>query len=354
MKIETDIKLDFNDVLFRPKRSTLSSRKEVNLEREFVFKHSKLTWRGVPLISSNMDTVSSVEMFKKLSKQKCITCFHKYISIDDIVSACNEGYGSDYFMLSTGITNDDYIRIQEQVKKLKDNNIELKFICIDVANGYMFSLLEFCKKMRDTFPNITLVAGNVVSREMTEELIINGKIDIVKVGIGSGAVCTTRLQTGVGMPQFSAVMECSDAAHGLDGMIISDGGACVPGDVAKAYGGGADFVMLGSMFAGHKECPGDVIEEKNEKTGESKKFKLFYGMSSDTAMNKYHGGVAKYRSSEGKTVKIPFKGNVDDTVNNILGGVRSTCTYIGANRLKDISKCATFLRVNRQVNNSLS
>lgn len=345
MKIDNEVKLDFNDVLFRPKRSTLSSRSEVQVEREFKFKHSGRTWSGVPIISSNMDTISSVEMFKKLSSQKFLTCFHKYINIDDVVSACKEGFDSKYFILSTGITDKDFENIVSQVSHLNENNIQTHFICIDVANGYMFKLLEFCKKMRSQFPDITLIAGNVVTREIVEELSINGGIDIIKVGIGSGAVCTTRLQTGVGMPQFSAVMECADAAHGLDSMIISDGGICHPGDVGKAFGGGADFVMIGSMLAGHSECPGELIEE-NEK-----KFKLFYGMSSDTAMNKYHGGVASYRSSEGKTVKVPYKGSVENTMNNILGGVRSTCTYVGASRLKDLNKCATFVRVNRQVNN---
>jgi len=344
MKIEHDIKYDFNDVLFRPKRSTLSSRSEVSMERTFNFKHSGRTWTGVPIISSNMDTVSSIDMFKALSSQKCITCFHKYIDIDEVVAVCKEGYSSEYFMLSTGITDNDFANLVSRSKVLQENDIDVAFICIDVANGYMFKLIDFCKKIREHFPNTTLVAGNVVSREIVEELIISGKIDIIKVGIGSGAVCTTRLQTGVGVPQFSAVMECADAAHGLDGAIISDGGICHPGDVSKAFGGGADFVMLGSMLAGHTECPGDTIEENGNK------YKLFYGMSSDTAMNKYHGGVATYRSSEGKTVKVPLKGSVSDTINNILGGVRSTCTYIGATRLKDVHKCATFVRVNRQVN----
>ena len=344
MKIENDIKLDFSDVLFRPKRSTLSSRSEVNLERTFTFKYSKQTWTGIPIISSNMDTVSNIDMFKVLSKNKCITCFHKYINMSDVVSACKEGYDSNYFMLSTGILEHDYSRLIDNYNVLKENNIDLKFICIDVANGYMFKLIEFCKKVRDYFPNVTLIAGNVVTREIVEELIISGCIDIIKVGIGSGAVCTTRLQTGVGLPQFSAVLECSDAAHGLDGMIISDGGICHPGDVAKAIGGGADFVMVGSMFSGHLECPGEIIEE------EGKKYKLFYGMSSDTAMNKHHGGVASYRTSEGKTVKVPYKGSVENTLQNIFGGLRSTCTYIGANKLKDIGKCATFVRVNNQVN----
>jgi len=343
MKIENDVKLDFTDVLFRPKRSTLSSRSEVCVERTFHFKHSGRSWTGVPVISSNMDTVSCVEMYKALSKEKMITCFHKYINIQDIIQACKDGYSSEYFMLSTGITDRDFNNLENQVNVLKENNIDVAFICIDVANGYMFKLLEFCKRMRTRFPNVTLVAGNVVTREIVEELTISG-VDIVKVGIGSGAVCTTRLQTGVGMPQFSAVMECSDAAHGVGGMIISDGGICYPGDVSKAFGGGSDFVMIGSMFAGHEECPGEVLEE------DGKKYKLFYGMSSDTAMNKHHGGVASYRSSEGKTVKVPYKGPVINTIQNILGGVRSTCTYVGANRLKDLSKCATFVRVNRQVN----
>lgn len=346
MKIENDIKLDFNDVLLRPKRSTLSSRSDVSVERTFTFKHSKRTWTGVPIISSNMDTVSSVDMFKALSSNKIITCFHKYIDINKVIEACNEGASSEYFMLSTGITDKDFQKLSENIKLLEKNNVEVHFICIDVANGYMFKLIDYCKRVRNILPNVTLVAGNVVSREITEELIINGKIDIIKVGIGSGAVCTTRLQTGVGMPQLSAVMECADAAHGLDAAIISDGGICHPGDLGKAWGGGADFVMLGSMLAGHQECPGELL--KDDVTGEE--FKLFYGMSSDTAMNKYHGGVASYRSSEGKTVRVNYKGPVQDTLNNILGGVRSTCTYIGANRVKDIHKCATFVRVNRQVN----
>ena len=344
MKIDNEIKLDFNDVLFRPKRSTLSSRSEVSLERTFNFKYSKQSWTGIPIISSNMDTISSIDMFKALSKHKCLTCFHKYINITDVVETCNEGYDPNYFILSTGILDKDYDKLKENYDILKAYNIPLKFICIDVANGYMFKLLDFCKKVRREFPNVTLIAGNVVTREIVEELIISGLVDIIKVGIGSGAVCTTRLKTGVGLPQFSAVLECSDAAHGLNGMIVSDGGICHPGDVSKAIGGGADFVMIGSMLAGHDECPGDIVEE------DGKKFKLFYGMSSDTAMNKHHGGVAKYRSSEGKTVKVPFKGSVENTIHDILGGMRSTCTYIGASKLKDISKCATFVRVNNQVN----
>lgn len=342
MKIDNEIKLDFNDVLIRPKRSELSSRNDVDMERDMTFKYSKYTWKGIPIICSNMDTIGTIEMYKSLSKQNIITCFHKRI---DVQSIKDNNCDSDYFMLSTGITDRDYQNLCKNIVSLQYNNIEVKFICIDVANGYMAKLIDFCKRIRDGFPDKIIIAGNVVTRELVEELIINGKVDIVKVGIGSGAVCTTRLQTGVGMPQFSSVVECADAAHGLGGHIISDGGICHPGDISKAFGAGGDFVMMGSMFAGHLECDGNLVIE------DGKSYKVFYGMSSDTAMNKYSGGVAKYRSSEGKTVKVEYKGGVEGTVSNFLGGVRSTCTYVGAKRIKDLAKCCTFMRVNRQVNN---
>jgi GMP reductase len=341
MKLDTETKLDFNDVLIRPKRSELSSRSDVTLDVTFSFKYSEYLWSGTPIICSNMDTVSTIPMYNEISTNNMIMCFHKSMNIDEIIeNNCNP----DYFMLSTGISDTDLQNLHSNISKLNDSGINLKFICIDVANGYMFKLVEFCKKVRGMFPDKIIVAGNVVTREMVEELIINGKVDIVKVGIGSGAVCTTRLQTGVGMPQFSSIVECADAAHGLGGRVISDGGICFPGDISKAFGAGGDFIMMGSMFAGHTECAGDIIEE------DGTRYKIFYGMSSETAMHKYKGGVAKYRSSEGKTVKVPYKGDVCDTISNFLGGVRSTCTYVGARRLRDLGKCCTFMKVNRQVN----
>jgi len=364
MKIENDIKLDFSDVLLRPKRSTLSSRSEVTLLREIKFIHSKQTWKGIPIIASNMDTIGTIEMLEALSEYKILTCLHKYINIEELIdyfqqkivinssldkAQNSEDHPINYMALSTGISESDWNKLNENIYKLKQNDYNLKFICIDVANGYMIKLIEFCKRVREKYPKITIIAGNVVTREVVEELIINGKVDIVKVGIGSGSVCTTRLQTGVGMPQLSAVLECADAAHGVGGCIISDGGAKVPGDIVKAFGGGADFVMGGSIFSGHEECAGELIEDK-----QGNKWKIFYGMSSNTAMDKYHGGVARYRSSEGKTVKIPFKGPVQFTVDSILGGIRSACTYVGARRLKDLPKCTTFVRVNNQVNNIYS
>jgi len=336
MKIEQDLKLDFSDVLIRPKRSTLESRNDVDLLREFKFPHSNQVWKGIPIIASNMDTVGTVEMYHSLRKYNMLTCFHKFLDIDDYPNNEDNNY-----ILSIGIRDEDFTKLSNLYNKSPSS---CKIICVDIANGYIKKLVEFCQRIRKLIPHCILIAGNVVSREMVEELILNGKVDIVKVGIGSGSVCTTRLQTGVGMPQLSAIIECSDAAHGCNGHIISDGGITCPGDASKAFGAGADFVMLGSMLSGHKESGGELINENGID------YKVFYGMSSDTAMNKHYGGVNKYRSSEGKTVKVLFKGPVENTINDLLGGIRSTCTYVNAKKLKDLSKCTTFVRVNNQVN----
>ena len=336
MKIEEDVKLDFSDILIRPKRSTLESRSQINLEREFKFPHSTQVWRGIPIIASNMDTVGTPEMYNSLKNYNMLTCFHKFIDIDDYPENDRNKY-----MISIGIRDIDFDKLSEIYSKTPE---KCNIVCVDIANGYINKLIDFCQKVRNLIPHCILIAGSVVTREMVEELIINGKVDIVRVGIGSGSVCTTRLQTGVGMPQLSAVIECSDAAHGCGGHIISDGGITCPGDAAKAFGAGADFVMLGSMLAGHEESGGELITEND------KQYKIFYGMSSDTAMNKHYGGVNKYRSSEGKTVKVPYKGKVENTIDDLLGGIRSTCTYVNAHKLKDLPKCTTFFRVNNQVN----
>ena len=288
-----------------------------------------------------MDTVGTFEMAEALSKDQIITAIHKHYTIEEWSDFLKDQPDSiyDYIALSTGIGKSD----EEKIQQIVDAHPKINFLCIDVANGYSEHFVEFVRKMRSSFPDKTIIAGNVVTGEMVEELILSGA-DIVKVGIGPGSVCTTRIKTGVGYPQLSAIIECADAAHGLGGHIISDGGCKIPGDVAKAFGGGADFVMLGGMFAGHDESGGEIVEENG------KKFRLFYGMSSQTAMDKHAGGVAEYRSSEGKTVKVSYKGAVADTVKDILGGVRSTCTYVGASRLRELSKRTTFIRVLEQEN----
>ena len=342
MRILDDVKLDFTDVLITPKRSQYSSRSEVSLERTFKFKYSSHIWTGVPIMVSNMDSTGTIEMALELQKHKVLTCLHKYYTKDDLI---NKGLDSTYFAVSTGIGDKDL----ENLKSIIET-INPQFICIDVANGYMLKLIEKCREIREKYPDKILIAGNVCTSEGVAELVLNGKVDIVKVGIGSGSCCTTRKQTGIGMPQLSAVIECADTAHGLDAHIISDGGLQVVGDFAKAYGGGADFVMSGSMFAGHTESGGELMYDTTFKGDILKTWKIFYGMSSNTAMNKYSGGVAKYKSSEGKAVKIEYRGPVENTILNIQGGIRSTMTYIGAKKIKDIPKCTTFIRVYRQLN----
>lgn len=341
MRIEMDLKLGFKDVMFRPKRSTLKSRSEVSLEQNFKFLHSTSTWTGIPIMGANMDTVGTFEMAQVLAKEKLFTAIHKHYTLEEwnrfLQNATPDFY--DYIAVSTGTGKEDF----EKIEKIIAANPSLKFICIDVANGYSEHFVQFLKKTRKQYPDKIIIAGNVVTGEMTEELLLAGA-DIVKVGIGPGSVCTTRVKTGVGYPQLSAIIECADAAHGLGGHIISDGGCTTPGDVAKAFGAGADFVMLGGMLAGHTESGGELIEVKGEK------FKQFYGMSSKTAMDKHAGGVAEYRASEGKTVQVPFKGDVIYTVLDILGGIRSTCTYVGASRLKELTKRTTFIRVSEQEN----
>ncbi|WNH10115.1 GMP reductase [Thalassobellus suaedae] len=341
MRIEYDIKLGFKDVMIRPKRSTLKSRSEVSLERDFKFLHSPLTWSGIPIMAANMDTVGTFEIAKALSEKNLFTAIHKHYSENEwteFISNSSENT-LNYIAVSTGISEQDSIKLAAIITA----NPQLKFICIDVANGYSEHFSNFVKQTRELYPDKVIIAGNVVTGEMVEELLLSGA-DIVKVGIGPGSVCTTRVKTGVGYPQLSAIIECADAAHGLGGQIISDGGCSSPGDIAKAFGAGADFVMLGGMLAGHDESGGEIIE----RNGNS--YRKFYGMSSSTAMEKHVGGVADYRASEGKTVEVPYKGSVENTLQDILGGLRSTCTYVGAARLKELTKRTTFIRVNEQEN----
>jgi len=341
MRIEYDIKLGFKDVMFCPKRSTLKSRSQVKLERTFKLLHNKSDWSGVPIMAANMDTVGTFEMALALQNHKMFTAIHKHYTLQqwsDFLAKAPAGI-ENHIAVSTGTSNTDY----EKLSRIIAENPQLRFICIDVANGYSEHFVAFVKQVRRKFTDKVIIAGNVVTGEMVEELLLAGA-DIIKVGIGPGSVCTTRVKTGVGYPQLSAIIECADAAHGLGGLIISDGGCTTPGDVAKAFGAGADFVMLGGMLAGHDESGGELIEKNGEKV------KMFYGMSSATAMKKHAGGVAEYRASEGKTVTVPYRGKVDETVLDILGGVRSTCTYVGASQLKELSKRTTFIRVAEQEN----
>jgi GMP reductase len=342
MRIESDIKLDFKDVLIRPKRSTLNSRNEVDVYRTFRFFHTGTEWTGFPLIAANMDVTGTLAMARALGRSGAMTALHKHYP----EKALGEFFASEdgaHAFYSIGTTEADFAKLAK-VKKLA----AIKHLCLDVANGYAEKFLDTLKRARDQNPDAVIMAGNVVTGDMTEALILAGA-DIVKIGIGPGSVCTTRRVTGVGYPQLSAIIECADAAHGLKGQVCADGGCTVPGDVAKAYGAGADFVMLGGMLAGHDECDGEIRYE--QRNGEKVPVGMtFYGMSSETAMKKYAGGVAAYRAAEGKTVETPYRGAVENTMSEILGGVRSMMTYIGATQLKEVPKRTTFVRVTAQTN----
>ena len=335
MRIIDDVKLDFNDVLISPKRSQLTSRKDADLTRTFTFKHSKHQWSGVPIIASNMDHTGTLGMNQVLEKYDMLTAlckFEKWIpsKLSDPLPNLIQTIGLDQ-----NLDTLDY-----------DDS---KWICLDVANGYTERFNDYVALMREheATKNKIIIAGNVCTPEATEEIILAGA-DIVKIGIGPGSVCTTRKMTGVGFPQLSATIECADAAHGLGGHIITDGGCTVVGDIAKAFGAGADFVMLGGMLAGHKECAGEVLGNHNGQVME------FYGMSSDDAQLKYYGEKHSHRASEGKKVQVPYKGAVKDTIQDILGGLRSACTYAGARTIKSLPKCTTFVKVNRQLNEVFS
>lgn len=339
MRIEEEIKLDYSNVLFRPKRSTLKSRREVDLKRKYNFKYSKLIWEGIPIIASNMDGVGEVGIAERLASFNMMTALTKQHRETEIKLLQKSKSIHNFAALSCGTSEESYARLNKILKKYP----KFKFICIDVANGYSENFSKFVSEVRKKHKTKTIIAGNVVTADMTQELVLSGA-DIVKVGIGPGSVCTTRIQTGVGYPQLSAVLECADAAHGLGAHIIADGGCTSPGDVAKGFGAGADFVMLGGMLAGHKEGGGKIFNDNG------KKYIEFYGSSSEEANEKHYGGLADYRSSEGKKVRLDYRPSLDKTIKDILGGIRSSCTYVGAPTLKQLSKCTTFVRVNNQYN----
>ena len=340
MRIERDLKLTFDDVLIRPKRSTLVSRSDVDLVREFKFRHTDETWSGVPIVAANMDTTGLFSIAKVMQMNKMLTCTQKFYSTREFSEAWESGVNPEFVSVTCGSTEESFELL---IRKMATDN-SLKMICIDVANGYREVFLDFVRKVRKEFLDKIIIAGNVATREMTEALILAGA-DIVKVGIGPGSVCTTRKVAGVGYPQLSAISECADAAHGLNGHVMSAGGCSSPGDLAKAFAAGADFVMLGGMLAGHDESGGEIIQDED-----GVEFKSFYGMSSAKAMERHYGEIAGHRAPEGKEVRVPYRGPLETTVQSILGGLRSACSYVGARRIKDLPKCTTFIRVSMTTN----
>lgn len=332
MRIEDGIKLDFDDVLIRPKRSDAPSRKSVELIRTFKMPHTGNLFTCLGIIAANLDTVGTFAMAKALAKQRACCALHKFYSLDDLEYFFGR-QESAYSFYTLGIKDEDLIKLTTLTARVG----RLPLICIDAANGYTRYFVNRVKKIRELYPNCILMAGNVATPEMVQELILEGA-DIVKVGIGSGKFCKTRLVTGIGYPQLSAVLECADAAHGLGGLVCSDGGCKTSGDIAKGFGAGADFIMLGGMLAGTEECEGEWTEEGLK----------VYGMSSSEAQDKYYGGVPDYATSEGLCSIIPTKGPVSNVLSELTGGLRSACAYVGARGLKDLSRCTTFIRVNNE------
>lgn len=349
MRIIDDTKLDYDDVLLVPKRSILTSRKEVELLRTFKFYHSPKVWTGIPIMTANMASCGTFEMAEVLSSHKIITTFHKYYTVEDYKVFFKTFNNPDYIAYTLGIRDEDIAKLQEMIKADLIKNFS--FICIDVPNGYLEKFLESIKLVRNLCKDHIIIAGNVVTNEITEEIILNGA-DIVKIGIGPGSVCTTRRMTGVGYPQLSAVIECADAAHGMAngqgvGLIIADGGQKYPSCVAKAFCAGADFNMFGSMFSGFEQSGGNTIEK------DGMKYKEYFGSSSNKALEEFYGRKDAHRASEGRYALIPYKGDINVFLQDLFGALRSTGTYIGARKLKEFSRRATFIRVSRQLNTSL-
>lgn len=354
MKFEDGIKLDFDDVLIRPKRSTLSSRSGVNINKVYNYLHASAKEVVVPIVAANMDTVGTMAMAENLEPEGIQTCLHKYYSVDELVKFFikKPRLGTFYTL---GIKEEDVeklLSVNDQLPEIDEHGVGIHKICIDVANGYQKVFVDHVRRIRYLFPNSVIMAGNVCTPEMVSELLISGGADIIKIGIGPGSVCTTRKITGCGYPQLSAIIECADAAHGLSGHICADGGCRTSGDVVKAFAAGADFVMLGGMLAGTEECEGEweytphtFVDFYGKGISPKKKSLKFYGMSSKVAMDKHNGGVGTYRTSEGRSSSVSYKGPVANVIQEVTGGLRSACAYVGARTLKDFPKCATFVRV---------
>lgn len=334
-EVSNDIKLDFSDVRLVPRFSSIDSRSKVNLIKQLDTPISRQRLDTVGIIAANMDGVGTIDVAHTLAQHGVMTAIHKNYSEDELINFFNNP-GSQLSFYSMGISDADY----EKFNRVKAQ-APIDMVCIDVANGYMDAFYEFILRIRFENPIITIMAGNVVTPEAVKKAYDSGA-DIVKLGIGPGAMCTTRTQTGVGYPQLSCIMDCVAAADECGIYLCSDGGCTNPGDVAIAFAAGADFVMLGTMLAGTDEGGGDVVDNKV----------MFYGMSSKTANNKHFGGLKDYRSSEGRTTMLPYKGTMDGVIGNILGGIRSACTYNGAHNLSMLPHVAKGIRVNNTHNRS--
>lgn len=350
MQILDGVKLDFEDVLLCPRRTLATSRKDINLFREFRFYHSPYNLKCIPIIVANMSSVGTIEAARTVTKYGMMCALHKYYDIDTIINfyhECKERRVLDKVWFSFGIRDKDFDKAVLFNNSLKDEKYSPNLV-LDSANGHMDKFCITCSKYRDLFKDSIICAGNVVIQEMTSELILHGGVDIVKIGLGSGSACLSRSIAGTGYPQLSACLENSAIAHGLKngdkklGLITSDGGIKQIGDIAKAIAVGSDIVMIGGMFSGYLENAGEwVLDEQG-----NKKSIKFYGMSSYYAQELFDE-VKDYTASEGEVKEVNYKGSMEVIIKEILGGLRSACSYSGASSLRDLSKCAALVRINR-------
>lgn len=320
-------KLDFCDVLIKPKSSSVTSRKNVAINRKFVTKHAKIILDCIPVVCANMTVVATEPMIKKFKNLNCLVAVHKFYNEETLIRLFDQFESTLFFTTGFDLTKLKYVSKYTKINK----------ICLDVANGYINRFLDVVKEIRQLFPKSVIMAGNVCTKDVVADIVHSGA-DIVKIGIGSGSVCKTRMITGVGYPQLSAIVETNKKIHKLDALLCSDGGCKTPADVVKAFAAGADFTMIGGMLAGTKECSGDVVDDCIR----------FYGMASKDAMDQFHGGIPDYKTSEGATELVKIKNcSAEDVLKEIFGGIRSACSYVGSNTLENLAENTSFIKVNR-------
>ncbi|MEK6555586.1 MAG: IMP dehydrogenase [Bdellovibrionota bacterium] len=318
--------LTYDDVLCFPQKSDVRSRRDPDLTTRL----TKNINIKLPFISANMDTVTEHEMAIAMDQQGGVGILHRFMSISDQVSQVEKikESGARVIIASIGVNQD----FKDRAKALVDSGVNV--ITIDIAHGHSVSMLETLKWLKDTYPQVEVIAGNIASPQAARDLIEAGA-DAIKVGIGPGSMCTTRIITGCGVPQLTAVALCAEVTTEMGIPLIADGGIKTSGDVVKALAAGADTVMFGSILSGTLEPPGPNRHGKKE----------YRGMASKAAQVSWRGGVPEGMAPEGEMTLVPIKGRVSDVVAEMAGGLRSGMSYINATSVVEIRDKAFFLEM---------
>jgi IMP dehydrogenase len=330
----------FDDVLIVPKFSEVNSRSEVDIStnlRELRFK--------LPVISANMDTVTGDAMSRAMLRNGAQACIHRFGTIEETVDLFQRSHATDLHvspMVSIGVGS---IELQ-RAKALFDEGAHT--YVVDVAHGAQLSVAKQVLALREILgPYVNIVAGNFATGESVKHFLeyVGFAVDAIKVGIGPGSACTTRIKTGVGYPQLSAVLDIARTIEQTGVTVIADGGMKTAGDICKAIAAGADMAMLGGMLAGTEETPGDAFSPSSELQFNPKNaFKKYRG-SASLESYRDQGKEAKHRTAEGESFLVPYKGPVADILQDIEGGLRSSLSYVGASNLKEFQRRAEFVRI---------